>query len=174
MCRLLKEEKETREKSYCSGKERRAHLTCFTECFILSMNLCFPKKKKRKEKSPHPAACDSARYVRKKKKKGTQRICFVRGQSGGRASVVLSGRVLPCIVRLKPLQLVPLLGQRGLQVQVGPIVGQLKCAIVELQKHERDTAVMKHGNGTKNNRKRLVASISPQLTPRFPAPGKGQ
>lgn len=39
----------------------------------------------------------------------------------------------PCVVLLKALQLVPLLSQRGLQIQIGSIVGQLKCTVIKLR-----------------------------------------
>lgn len=41
-------------------------------------------------------------------------------------------RASPRVVVLEALQLVPLLGQRGLHVQVGAIVRQLQRAVIEL------------------------------------------
>lgn len=38
----------------------------------------------------------------------------------------------PCVVLLKALQLVPLLSQRGFQIQIGAIVGKLKRTVIEL------------------------------------------
>lgn len=38
----------------------------------------------------------------------------------------------PCVVLLKALQLVLLLSQRGLQIQIGAIMGELQCTVVKL------------------------------------------
>ena len=40
----------------------------------------------------------------------------------------------PCVILLKALQLVLLLSQRGLQIQIGAIVGELQCAVIKLWK----------------------------------------
>lgn len=48
-------------------------------------------------------------------------------------------RASPCVVLLEALQLVPLLGQRGLQVQVGAIVRELQRAVIELWGENRTT-----------------------------------
>lgn len=40
--------------------------------------------------------------------------------------------VSPCVILLKTLQLVPLLSQRGLQIQIGAIVGQLQRTVIKL------------------------------------------
>ena len=45
--------------------------------------------------------------------------------------------VLPCVVLLKAFQLIPLLRQRGLQVEIGSIVGQLQSAVIELETRQR-------------------------------------
>lgn len=42
--------------------------------------------------------------------------------------------VSPCVILLKALQLVPLLSQRGLQIQIGAIVGELKRTVIKLWK----------------------------------------
>lgn len=40
----------------------------------------------------------------------------------------------PCVILLKAFKLVPLLSQRGLQIQIGAIVGELQCAVIKLWK----------------------------------------
>ena len=43
---------------------------------------------------------------------------------------------LPCGLLLKALQFIPLLRQRGLQVQISAIVGQLQGTVIELVREE--------------------------------------
>lgn len=48
----------------------------------------------------------------------------------------------PCVVLLKALQLVPLLGQRRLQIQIGAIVGELQRTVVELREKNWTTLLL--------------------------------
>lgn len=52
--------------------------------------------------------------------------------------------LLPCII-LEAFEFVPLLCEGGFQVQVGAIVGELQCTVVQLQDKEPDQLLLSDG-----------------------------
>ena len=63
-----------------------------------------------------------------------RRIRQTDGQTGAREGVSPS-------VHLEALQLIPLLGQGGVQVQVAPVVGQLQGAVIQLGTEREDVLI---------------------------------